>query len=346
MNEFSENRDTSLPSPVLHFTAYWDTKGTLTRDLFKNISDKFPENGGYKFYKNVAGTCFGYRDADWLVVFDDVGPDILEEFKDAEDFMDSYGLESVIYFRRENPTILNAISKKLSWFYHKIVPKLKHNYTPENGYYYTFTPANFIQKTYDELKNMPYKKGELNLSAVVSYREDDECYKKRTNFMIQHCKKNKLDVYGSGWKKQLGKNYKGALGNYYRDKDNQNTTTKFDGLYKYNFSICLENYPDDVLASEKFTDAILSWCIPIYSGNKKAIEIFPEHSYHLIDRDDPNVHEKIREIIKKGVQPENIEALRKAREFILDKLNIWETVNAIIVDDMKGTSHYESNYRY
>ena len=126
---------------------------------------------------------------------------------------------------------------------------------------------------------------------------------------------------------------KGELEGYHTNNiiKNKLSTNKTDGLLKYNYSIALENYPNDKIISEKFTDCILCWCMPIYWGNNESIRnCYPTNSYHLINIENNNVFEEIQKIISSIPNEKNIKALEKARNLILDKLNIWEYIYQII----------------
>ena len=141
---------------------------------------------------------------------------------------------------------------------------------------------------------------------------------------------NKIDIYGSGWdKKALGNNYKGRLGSYHQEKNI--ITDKSNALMDYHYSIALENFPNDIgKLSEKITDCILCWSIPLYWGSGTLSNALPDKSFQLINIDDSDTFEAIQEIISKKPSKEEIKALEKARSVILDKLNIWEQIYQII----------------
>ena len=99
----------------------------------------------------------------------------------------------------------------------------------------------------------------------------------------------------------------------------------------YNYSLCFENSHIDNYFSEKFTDCILSWTIPIYWGCTNLDKYFPKDSYYEIDIFDKKSVDKVVEIINKPITQKNIEALEKARDLILNKYNIWATLENIIL---------------
>tara|TARA_A100001015_G_scaffold13634_1_gene15903 strand:- start:1535 stop:3304 length:1770 start_codon:yes stop_codon:yes gene_type:complete len=274
----------------------------------------------------------------------------LNSLDNVNEICDEYLDNKIIHFQRENTKILNLNTNK-SWYEKNFLPKIKYNITYEDNFFYTFAPASFIDKTYDELKMMKYE--DLNkdktISCIVSTKVLSHItpnYQKRVNFIKKYSgeNKNNIDIYGYGWNKQiLGDNYKGELGSYHNNNNNTNNTSKSLGLVYYNYSICLENLLEEKCISEKATDAILCWCIPLYWGNHCIKKYFPEKSYHLIDIENPNINNKINEIIKNKPNNEEIKNLEEARNIILDKLNIWEQIYQIINNYDKFLIDYKIN---
>ena len=81
---------------------------------------------------------------------------------------------------------------------------------------------------------------------------------------------------------------------------------------------------------EKITDCILCWTMPLYWGNSCTNLYLPEKSFHLINIENKDIFKNIQNIISKAPTDEEVNALTKAREIILDKLNIWEQIYQII----------------
>lgn len=231
-----------------------------------------------------------------------------------------------------------------------IFPKLKNYISPQNGFLYCFVSPTFIDKTYDELKNMPFPEKTKNISTIISYKHNpniNDGYNKRVNFIRKYSNKYKIDIFGKDWNKNLlGDNYKGELENYHNNSIKKTlSTNKSDGLLKYNYSIALENYPNDKVISEKFTDCILCWSIPIYWGNNTLVkQTFPMNSYNLINIENDNTFEDIQKIILNKPTKEEIKALKINRDIILDKLNIWEYIYQIINNSNIYNYKYEIRY--
>ena len=301
----------------VYFTCPWQSDESIT----KKIKSMTPENKG--IWKNIEFTNI-LNEANYLIVLDDT--------KLKKELLVKFPIENIIHFIKENPSIFYSKS-----FYRcKIFPKLTNKFLL--NYFYSFTSAHFLNKTYDELKKLDYPNKNKNLSCIVSSKGVGHHYRRRKDFIINFSNKNekKIDVYGSGWGKELGVNYRGSLGNYHQES--YKVTSKFNGLIDYKYSICLENNPTEDIVSEKITDAILSWSVPIYSGPEITKKYFPKNSFYLIDINNNEIEEDIIQIINKKV---DIESLREARELILEKYNIWEQIYQII----DNKEEYEKNYR-
>ena len=301
------------------FTCSWQT------DLLDLLKKNTPNNNA--IWKNIEGTD-NINMCDYIVILDDLDKNLLQK---GEKYFKTIikSTNKIIFFQRENSHFLHQRSK--SWFINNILPYVNKKYSYEQKFLYTFTTATFLNMSYDKLKQLQNnrKKG---ISCIVSTKNIHKNYEKRINFIKQYSKKypGTIDIFGKGWSKiQLGNNYKGELGNYHRHDQNK-ILSKFDGLYGYNYSICLENFPNDYIVSEKITDALLSWCMPIYWGSKYTNKYFPEDAFHLIDLDDPKVYEKVYKISQTPISEKNITAIKQARDIILDKLNIWEQIYQII----------------
>lgn len=319
------------------FTCPWMNN----EDIWNSYKKITPQNLG--IWKNIEGVT-DINKAEYIIVLDNLHKSILEMGKDK--FIEKFNYHKIIHFQRENTAILNKQTDK-TWYIKEILPNIKYHITYEKGFLYTFSPASFIDKTYDELKALKYPEKIKNVSCVVSTKILNHItnnYSKRIEFIKKFSEKNpnKIDIYGKGWNKNmLGNNYKGELGAYHNS--NYNSTDKSDALIPYHYSIALENLIEEKCVSEKFTDIILCWSIPLYWGNKCIKKYFPEKSFHLIDIEDINIFENINKIISKPPTNEEIQSIGNARDIILDKLNIWEQIYQIIYDYDQFIINYTIN---
>ena len=210
---------------------------------------------------------------------------------------------------------------------------LKYGFTYDK-FYHVVTNPQFLDKSYDFLSNLKYN-GIIKTKklSLVSSGKNYPCRKKFI-INISNYYKEKCHIYGSNWNENElhPASYKGQLG-YYHNNNNNTLNSKFEGLNNYKYSICIENIKRKNYFSEKFTDAILCWTIPIYYGCPNILDFFPKDAFYIIDINDANVQKKIDDIINYPITEKNIIALKKARELILNRYNIWSTINNLISND-------------
>ena len=120
---------------------------------------------------------------------------------------------------------------------------------------------------------------------------------------------------------------------HFRSKHSHNNNSKYIGLKDHKYSLAFENCSIKNYFSEKFTDCILSWTIPIYYGCSNIDKYFPKDSYYKIDIYDPNHIDKALEISKRPITQKNIDALKEARELIMYKYNLFSAIEKLIESD-------------
>jgi len=106
---------------------------------------------------------------------------------------------------------------------------------------------------------------------------------------------------------------------------------KWSALKNYRYTLAIENYHGLNYWSEKISDALLAWCMPIYWGCTNLSEYLPENSYVQIDIEDPNAAYHVKSIIESDLREANIDAIAEARKRILDRYQIWPTVQDSIL---------------
>ena len=172
----------------------------------------------------------------------------------------------------------------------------------------------WIKSSYDELVSMEYYKKSKLLSSVVSPK-----WKHRNIFLKNLSKIMKFDAYGGPRLKDIvGRNYMHPL------PPGQN---KEEGITDYSFSIALENSAQRNCFTEKAIDCLLLWTLPIYWGCPNMGEFFPQYSYYNVDLATP---EHVLDIVKKPIEKKHISAMTEARNLILNKYNIWATIESLV----------------
>lgn len=195
-----------------------------------------------------------------------------------------------------------------------------------NNMIHVVTNPQFIDKNFDFLSSLEYNDHKKKFSAIISNKNYGIGYTLRRNLLIKMSRKypSLCDIYGAGWSNELGNSYKGKLDGYHNKCLTENT--KFKGLIDYKYSLCIENCSIDNYFSEKITDAILCWTIPIYYGCTNISKYFPKDSYYEININEEDCIEKIKEIIDRPITEKNFLALKEARDLILNKYNIWSVI--------------------
>lgn len=176
-----------------------------------------------------------------------------------------------------------------------------------------------VNKTYDELNNTqsPPDKNKI-LSSIQSNKNWIEGHLKRLKFLKEFISRypDKLDLFG-------GISFSNSI-----LPDNN----KMYALDPYKYNIAFDNTLYLNYFATQFTDAILSWSVPIFWGCPNLNEYFPEKSYIKFNVDDMGEIERIIDIIKNDTYTDRINDLREARQLILDKYNLWSTIYRAITE--------------
>jgi hypothetical protein len=170
-----------------------------------------------------------------------------------------------------------------------------------------------IGKSYDELSEMECtgigKKDKV--SWITSNNNIFPQHKVRLDF-IEYMKKKgyDFDLFGRGFNP---------------------IADKFEGISPYKYTIAAENYIGRNYFTEKISDAYLSWSMPVYSGCPNITDYFPAESLIQIDLNSPvEAFEKIQHAVENKLWDKNIDAIRHARELVLNKYQLFPAISEII----------------
>jgi hypothetical protein len=188
-----------------------------------------------------------------------------------------------------------------------------------------------VMRPFDELVRLEYPAKGKNLSTITSGLTQTAGHKLRTNFLQAFCARfpDVMDVYGHGWGGELGRAYHGELGDRFAPGDSS-AICKYNGLIGYRYTLALENGQHTNYFTEKIVDAYLTWTLPLYWGCPNIDEFFPRESYRQIDITDPHAADQIVEIAQTPLTRLDVEALKEARERVLQKYNVWPTIEEIV----------------
>ena len=280
----------------IYFICSWMGSGGKTLEMVKRLT---PSLSGC--WKDLFEGTDNIKEADYWVILEDY-PDTFPIHHLSRDRLIAYSFE---------PPCIRPNKK---WFKLNLI----------NGFtfadiYYPMANFDFIGHTFDYWNSLEYPTKLASVSCVVSGKTHTPGATQRLNFIKQLLPKCPLlDVYGcnSPFKPPQ---YKGTI------------KTKSVALTSYKYSICMENCSIENYFTEKFTDAILCWTIPIYWGCTNIANYFPPGSYYLIDITKPEeAVEIVNKIITLPVTEEQISALKEARRRVLYEYNIWPTLERTI----------------
>lgn len=160
----------------------------------------------------------------------------------------------------------------------------------------------FINRNYDELIRTDFPRKDRLLSCISSKNYWFSGHKKRLEFIAKLKSKMDFDLFGWGFK---------------------HIPDKWDALAPYKYSIVLENHQSSYYWSEKLSDCLLSFTLPIYFGCTNVHDYFPKGAVATIDINSPYVFDEIQEIINSGQWEKRVDAISEARKLILEKYQIF-----------------------
>ncbi|MDO9582348.1 MAG: glycosyltransferase family 10 [Desulfomicrobium sp.] len=279
---------------TIAFTNNWNQspRSQLERYIYFTPS----HNGVWKNLKAIENP----QHADFLIIMDGI------PFESQEKLIQH---PNKIFFQRE-PSEIKPITFPL-------------NKTIYAGTYeHHFHIATWMLKVpVQKLKTLPPPHEWRTLSAIMSGKRRTPAQTLRLNVLKHACELiPEIDVYGRDLDQLNIKNsYKGAL--------NYNDFCKFKGLYGYSYSLAFENSFHANYFTEKIIDCFLSWTKPLYWGCPNIDHYFPKDSYAIIDIESPEAAKQIAYEISK---PVNIDALKEARELVLEKYSLWPSIRRVI----------------
>ncbi len=125
-----------------------------------------------------------------------------------------------------------------------------------------------------------------------------------------------VDIYGKGWSIN-DQRYKGA------------PPLKKTALKDYKYSICMENSCEDFYISEKFFDAFLNNCVPIYYGCLNIKKAYNENAFITFNPESDSVIEDLKEIINQPISW-RLPAIQECKNDYFTKYNLLQYLKKFI----------------
>lgn len=255
-----------------------------------------------------------FRDAEYLIVFNTPTVDLMRFFPP----------EKILYFKGEPDEF--DFSKHM---FDNVNPA-SHVYKRPINHWHS-------KKSYSWYKSHSFPEKSKDLSWVTTNAGDGSareqgtqvlpCQRLRMQFLVYFLKKypNKLHLFGRGLNSYIpaqdfGYNH-GQLSN------------KWDGLKDFRYTFAFETSVQAGYFTGKLIDAVLAGCMPIYYGCPDLEDFIPKNSFIRLDIAQDDAPDGVMDIIKSDFREQHLEELKRAKELLLDKWNIWnifcEEVNKV-----------------
>lgn len=175
-----------------------------------------------------------------------------------------------------------------------------------------------VERDYDWLKACAPPEKVRSASCITSAKAIFEGHRRRLRFLADVRRQMEFDLFGRGF---------------------ASVSDKWDVLAPYRYAIVVENFANAFYWSEKLSDCLLAWTVPIYVGCTNIGHWFPDDAVVSVDMNDPNVVDKIRAVV---AEPQGWDrrraALAEARNRILDRYNLFPFLADEIARNAKKAS--------
>lgn len=108
---------------------------------------------------------------------------------------------------------------------------------------------------------------------------------------------------------------------------------KYEAMDTYRYHVAIENHVHPYHWTEKISDALLSGCLPFYSGDPALEQVLPPRSFIRIPADDP---EETLRIIKEAIENDEYskrkDDIEAARRLLVERYNLWSQVLLLIAE--------------
>jgi hypothetical protein len=181
-----------------------------------------------------------------------------------------------------------------------------------------------VDKDYSYLQHAQIPPKTKQLSWITSNKSLLRGHRARMDFLDRLHENISLDLYGSGFNR---------------------IPDKWDGLAQYRYTLAVENFTGPYYFSEKLMDAWLSWTMPIYHGCTNITDYFPKGAFISLDIRRADAVEELRRIIESDAAERNMDAIREARDRVLNTYQLFPFLAAQISADIAQAGHLTSRPR-
>jgi hypothetical protein len=180
-----------------------------------------------------------------------------------------------------------------------------------------------LELNYNELIHLKYENKKDSVSSICSSKYYDEGHISRINFLkfLEMKGDIPLDIFNQDNKHNF-KTYKGPLTPY---------IDKSKGIIPYKYYFMVENNYEENFITEKIWEPILGETLVFYYGCPNICDYIDSEAFVQLDMND---FEKSYQIIRQAINEDwwsiRIEAIRREKKKILDKLAFFPVIESII----------------
>lgn len=281
----------------IYFAPNW---GLSSKEMVSCYANQTPNLDGC--WNEISYTT-NIEEADYVIIEDNCSNEVLNSFPK----------EKLLYFSRE---ALDAES-------HTRYPSDKvtrFSFWDGTGYLYTKWVYSGdlagVNMTYSDLqKEIKAPLKTKVISCTQTNKEMTPIHVARKAFIEKYAALYPIDVYGSI----------SCANSVLEDNDKRNS------LDPYKYSLCFDNQVTiKNFFGTQVTDSLLRWTVPIYGGGGDLGKYFPEKSFIKIDPTNLEDVDRVYDIIHNDDFDIRQSAIAEARELIMNKYNLWPTIERII----------------
>jgi glycosyltransferase involved in cell wall biosynthesis len=170
----------------------------------------------------------------------------------------------------------------------------------------------WVKRTFEELNRTSTVPKTRMLSWVASNLTKMRGHRERLAFIHRARKALDFDLFGRGFSE---------------------ISDKWVGIAPYHFSIAYENTRAPGYFTEKLMDCLVALTVPFYVGAPDIFDYFPNEAIILIDPDDPEVFDKMKQALTPAEYEKRLPALREAKHLVLHRYNMFVHLADAIMND-------------
>lgn len=198
----------------------------------------------------------------------------------------------------------------------------------------------WINFDYDYLKALKPPVKTSSLAAVVSNARSQPYHTARIEWLKRFTNNKDLDFHLYGRIEpdtfEMARYYRGACGSLdargFAISGNDHMSGKELVYLEHEFAIEFDA-TGEYYFSERIFDCLLLWSMPLYWGGKRLHEFIPAESFRYIDIDKSG--EDVLKYVEEQIYFKSLPAIEKAREILLDELQLWARIHFSIFGSYK-----------